>query len=162
MSAPVNSVLLLCWRDTGHPQGGGSETYLQRIGTHLAQSGVRVTLRTARYPGAARREVVDGVDVASSRRPGASERDLARGPGRLTKALGLTGEDNGAGMVGRGAPFALVAPEHALDPALVSTGPRVGVSGPGGDGDAYPWRFSIAGEPTVSAYRPGRPRVRRG
>ena len=57
--ASVRSVLLLCWRDTGHPQGGGSETYLQRIGTHLAQSGVRVTLRTARYPGAARREVVD-------------------------------------------------------------------------------------------------------
>ena len=28
----VRSVLLLCWRDTGHPQGGGSETYLQRIG----------------------------------------------------------------------------------------------------------------------------------
>ncbi|MHA0285026.1 glycosyltransferase family 4 protein [Mycobacterium sp. C3-094] len=63
MSAPVNSVLLLCWRDTGHPQGGGSETYLQRIGTHLAESGVRVTLRTARYPGAARREVVDGVEI---------------------------------------------------------------------------------------------------
>lgn len=107
-------------------------------------------------------EVVDGVDLASSRRPGASKRDLARGPGRLTKALGLTGEDDGAGVVGRGAPFALLAPEHALDPALVSTGPRVGVSGPGGDGDAYPWRFSIAGEPTVSTYRPGRPRVRRG
>ncbi|KWX66904.1 hypothetical protein ASJ79_23760 [Mycobacterium sp. NAZ190054] len=23
--AGVRSVLLLCWRDTGHPQGGGSE-----------------------------------------------------------------------------------------------------------------------------------------
>jgi len=54
---------MLCWRDTAHPQGGGSETYLQRIGTQLAQSGVRVTLRTARYPGAARREVVDGVEI---------------------------------------------------------------------------------------------------
>lgn len=59
----VRSVLLLCWRDTGHPQGGGSETYLQRIGAHLASSGVRVTLRTARYPGAPRREVVDGVRI---------------------------------------------------------------------------------------------------
>src|SRR5262245_13293886 len=27
----VRSVLLLCWRDTGHPQGGGSEAYLERI-----------------------------------------------------------------------------------------------------------------------------------
>jgi glycosyltransferase involved in cell wall biosynthesis len=59
----LRSVLLLCWRDTGHPQGGGSETYLQRIGAHLAASGVAVTLRTARYPGAPRREVIDGVRI---------------------------------------------------------------------------------------------------
>jgi glycosyltransferase involved in cell wall biosynthesis len=61
---PVRSVLLLCWRDTGHPQGGGSEAYLQRVGAQLVASGVRVTLRTARYPGAARRSVVDGVQIS--------------------------------------------------------------------------------------------------
>jgi glycosyltransferase involved in cell wall biosynthesis len=65
MSArPIRSVLLLCWRDIGHPQGGGSEAYLQRIGAQLAGSGIKVTLRTARYPGARRREVVDGVEVS--------------------------------------------------------------------------------------------------
>jgi glycosyltransferase involved in cell wall biosynthesis len=63
MSA-VRSVLLLCWRDTGHPQGGGSETYLQRIGAQLAASGMHVTLRTARYAGAPRREIVDGVHIS--------------------------------------------------------------------------------------------------
>jgi glycosyltransferase involved in cell wall biosynthesis len=57
-------VLLLCWRDIEHPQGGGSEAYLQRIGAQLAGSGIKVTLRTARYPGARRREVVDGVEVS--------------------------------------------------------------------------------------------------
>lgn len=62
--SPVRSVLLLCWRDTGHPQGGGSETYLQRIGAQLADAGVDVTLRTARYDGAARREFVDGVRIS--------------------------------------------------------------------------------------------------
>lgn len=67
MSA-LRSVLLLCWRDTGHPQGGGSETYLQRIGAELAAAGVTVTLRTARYPGAPKHEVVDGVHI--SRRGG--------------------------------------------------------------------------------------------
>lgn len=67
MSA-VRSVLLLCWRDTGHPQGGGSETYLQRIGAELAADGIAVTLRTARYPGAPEHEVVDGVQI--SRRGG--------------------------------------------------------------------------------------------
>ena len=64
MPAPVRSVLLLCWRDTGHPQGGGSETYLQRIGALLAESGIDVTLRTARYQGAVRREVIDGVRIS--------------------------------------------------------------------------------------------------
>lgn len=60
----VQRVLLLGWRDTGHPQGGGSEAYLQRIGAQLAESGVAVTLRTARYPGAARRDILDGVTVS--------------------------------------------------------------------------------------------------
>jgi glycosyltransferase involved in cell wall biosynthesis len=60
----LGAVLLLCWRDTGHPQGGGSETYLQRIGAQLAASGVAVTLRTARYPGSARRQVIDGVRIS--------------------------------------------------------------------------------------------------
>jgi glycosyltransferase involved in cell wall biosynthesis len=63
MMSGLRSVLLLCWRDTGHPQGGGSEAYLQRIGAQLAVSGIDVTLRTARYPGARRREVVDGVRI---------------------------------------------------------------------------------------------------
>jgi glycosyltransferase involved in cell wall biosynthesis len=60
----LRSVLLLCWRDTGHPQGGGSETYLQRVGAQLAASGIDVTLRTARYPGAPRQEVVEGVRIS--------------------------------------------------------------------------------------------------
>jgi len=64
MPTPVRSVLLLCWRDTGHPQGGGSETYLQRIGAQLAEAGIEVTLRTARYVGAPRRDVVDGVQIS--------------------------------------------------------------------------------------------------
>ena len=55
---------MLCWRDTGHPQGGGSETYLQRIGALLAESGIAVTLRTARYAGAPRREAVYGVEIS--------------------------------------------------------------------------------------------------
>jgi DNA-3-methyladenine glycosylase len=45
-----------------------------------------------------------------------------------------------------------------VEPSQVRTGPRVGVSGPGGDGVTYPWRFWVDGDPTVSAYRPGRPR----
>ncbi|WP_280456919.1 glycosyltransferase family 4 protein [Nocardia carnea] len=60
----MREVLLLCWRDTGHPQGGGSERYLEQVGTQLAARGIRVTLRTARYPGAAERERRDGIDIS--------------------------------------------------------------------------------------------------
>ncbi|PYE18150.1 glycosyltransferase involved in cell wall biosynthesis [Williamsia limnetica] len=62
--APLREVLLLCWRDSDHPQGGGSERYLERIGAELARGGVEVTLRTARYPGAAASEVRDGIKVS--------------------------------------------------------------------------------------------------
>lgn len=65
----VRSVLLLCWRDSGHPQGGGSEAYLQRIGAQLAAAGVRVTLRTARYEGVPKRETVDGVHISRGGSP---------------------------------------------------------------------------------------------
>lgn len=100
-------------------------------------------------------EVVAGHDLVAERRPGVRERDLARGPGRLTRALGLTGADDGARLVGREAPFVLRVPRTPV-PDAVRTGPRVGVSGPGGDGEVFPWRFWLEGEPTVSAYRPGR------
>ncbi|WP_066589433.1 glycosyltransferase family 4 protein [Corynebacterium provencense] len=57
-------VLLLCWRDSGHPEGGGSEVYLERVAEHLASpggGGHDVTFRTARYPGSAPVEHRDGV-----------------------------------------------------------------------------------------------------
>ncbi|MEJ9076974.1 glycosyltransferase family 4 protein [Gordonia malaquae] len=87
MNPPVD-VLLLCWRDTGHPQGGGSERYLERVGAELARRGSRVTLVTAGYPGAPRRQMSDGMRVL-------------RGGGRLTVYL-RTALTLGAARVGRG------------------------------------------------------------
>ena len=74
----VQRVLLLGWRDTGHPQGGGSEAYLQRIGAQLAAAGVAVTMRTARYPGAARRDTLDGVTVSRGGGPYSVDRKSTR------------------------------------------------------------------------------------
>jgi DNA-3-methyladenine glycosylase len=50
-------------------------------------------------------------------------------------------------------PVRLLLADGASGPVL--TGPRVGVSGAGGDGALYPWRFWLDDEPTVSPYRPG-------
>lgn len=101
-------------------------------------------------------EVVAGHDVAAARRPGIRERDWARGPARLAAALGLGRDDNGVDVCGPAPEPRLERPGGRVDPALIRTGPRVGVSGPGGDGTAYPWRFWIDADPTVSVYRPGR------
>lgn len=57
-------VALLNWRDTGHPEGGGSERYVERVAAGLAADGCDVRIHTARYPGARRREVRDGVAFA--------------------------------------------------------------------------------------------------
>jgi len=94
-------------------------------------------------------EVVEGLELARERRPGAADRDLARGPARLTRALAVDGALGGTDLLDPGAPLRLVA-GAPVPSDRVLTGPRVGVSG---DGAAAPWRFWLDGEPTVSPYR---------
>ena len=88
--------------------------------------------------------------------------DLARGPARLTQALGLSREHNGLDVTASDSPVSVVPRPGlagAAGPApVVRSGPRVGVSGAGGDGDIYPWRFWADAEPTVSTYRLAKPR----
>jgi len=96
-------------------------------------------------------EVVAGLELARGRRPGARDRDLARGPARLTRALAVDRELDGADVTAAGSPLRVLAGGPMPD-AAVLTGPRVGVAG---GGAPTPWRFSIAGDRTVSAYRPG-------
>ncbi len=55
-------VLVLNWRDGKHPEAGGSEVYVEKICHGLVARGARVTMIGPRYPGAARREVVDGIE----------------------------------------------------------------------------------------------------
>ena len=104
-------------------------------------------------------EVVEGLEVARTRRSGIPDRDLARGPACLARALALGRDQNGLDTCATDSVFVVragVRDASAGSPgARVRTGPRVGVSGPGGDPAAYPWRFWLEGEATVSAYRPG-------
>jgi DNA-3-methyladenine glycosylase len=102
-------------------------------------------------------EVVDGVDLAWARREAAgvvdNERQLARGPARLAVCLGLDLDANSADVTEPDGEIVLrMRPEGAVLPAH-RQGPRVGVAGAGGDAATFPWRFWLAGEPTVSAYR---------
>lgn len=91
--------------------------------------------------------VVDGVDLARSRR-GAQvvDRNLARGPGNLARALGVTGEDDGTSVLD--GPRLRLFPATAPAGSIVA-GPRVGVTLAPDD----PWRWWVRDDPSVSAYR---------
>ncbi len=60
MSAALR-VLFLNWRDTRHPEGGGSEVYVENVARSLAAAGHEVTIFCAMYPGATPSETVDGI-----------------------------------------------------------------------------------------------------
>ncbi len=109
-------------------------------------------------------EVIEGTDAAALRRPAArAPRELARGPGRLGQALGLRHpRHDGIDAIAEAEPWpperagAFARLDIAREPVRIfSTGPRVGVAGIAGT-SAFPWRFWITGDPTVSVFRPGR------
>lgn len=98
----VARILLLCWRDSTHPQGGGSERYLEHVAAGLAAAGHTVVYRTARATGVPHAEVTDaGVRVS-------------RGGGRFTvypRALGAIV----AGRLGLGPLGVLRRPDVVVD-----------------------------------------------
>lgn len=95
-------------------------------------------------------EVAQGLGTARARRgPSVPERELARGPARLTVALGITGAQDGVDLLSPDSPLRLEGLRQEAIPHRM--GPRTGV---GGEGALTPWRFHLADEPTVSRYRP--------
>ncbi|CRZ13998.1 DNA-3-methyladenine glycosylase [Mycolicibacterium neworleansense] len=87
-----------------------------------------------------------GADLAARRRgPAILPSALARGPGNLCSALGITMEDNGIDMFDGDSPVRLALRDEV--PSV--EGPRVGVS----KAADRRWRFWLAGSAEVSAYR---------
>lgn len=87
-----------------------------------------------------------GADVAGRRRgPAILPAALARGPGNLCSALGITMEDNGIDLFDADSPVRLTLG----DPVPSVDGPRVGVS----KAADRRWRLWLADSSEVSAYR---------
>lgn len=117
-------------------------------------------------------EVIAGQEIALERRRASgvcrSERDLARGPGRATVACGVTFVDDGLDLcsggefhlTGRADPRDQVDEEHAgvgrsgQEPFMphprLAVGPRIGLREEASHPERFPWRYRIAGDPTVS------------
>jgi len=97
----------------------------------------------------------DGEAAARRRLDRTPDVTLASGPGRLAAAFGIDTTWTGRDLCDPASPLRLErdpVTDRVADDAIVTT-PRVGVSYAGPDWSGRPWRFSVAGHPSVS--RPG-------
>ena len=94
-------------------------------------------------------EPLEGIDVMQARRTRGgvvpAESDLCRGPGNLTRSLGISLEENRLDLV----ESRLAIEDRGFEVRKVSRGPRVGIR----VGTDRPWRFWVAGHPAVSGSR---------
>jgi DNA-3-methyladenine glycosylase len=90
-------------------------------------------------------EPTQGLDAMRERRGLDDLGLLCSGPGRLTQALGITNEHDGARL--DRPPFEVSAPDVPLE---VVTGPRVGIA----RATDVPWRYALRGSSFVSRPRP--------
>jgi len=104
--------------------------------------------------------VIAGEELAASRRRASRPRDLARGPARLCQALAIDRAQNGADLCDPRSPLRLRSADSEIPgtgsqrPGAVRAGPRVGIR----EAADVPWRFWLADDPSVSVYRPAKPR----
>ncbi|OCA84429.1 3-methyladenine DNA glycosylase [Bacillus sp. FJAT-27225] len=85
-----------------------------------------------------------GEELMEKRRGIQIRRNLTNGPGKLTKALGITMEDYGRKL--NQLPL-LIA--KGYQPSSISSGKRIGIDNSGEARD-YPWRFWVTGNEFVS------------
>ena len=90
----------------------------------------------------------EGIEEMKARRGVEKVQDVANGPGKLTKALGIGRELNGEDLVTSERLFL----EEGEKPRRVGSSSRVGIS----SGTAYRWRYFVEGSRFVSPGKPSR------
>lgn len=89
-------------------------------------------------------EPLDGQELMETRRSGHVKKNWTNGPGKLTKALGITMADYGGSFLEP--PLMITEGYH---PENISSGKRVGIDNSGEARD-YPWRFWVSDSLFVS------------
>lgn len=83
---------------------------------------------------------------------------LASGPGLVAAAFGIDTSWTGRDLCDPGSPLRLerdpADPSDAVPDDRVAVSPRVGVAYAGDDWASRPWRYAIAGHPSISGPRP--------
>jgi DNA-3-methyladenine glycosylase len=89
-------------------------------------------------------EPYEGIDLMKQRRGSDILTNLTSGPGKLTRAMGITMNDYGNTFTQP--PLYIAAGKK---PAEIIAGPRIGIAN-SGEAKDYPWRFWIPGNPFIS------------
>jgi DNA-3-methyladenine glycosylase len=92
-------------------------------------------------------EPLTGIDLMVKRRGTLDQRNLTNGPGKLTKALGISMEDYG--RVFWEPPIFI---SNGITPPSISQGKRIGIENTE-EAKEYPWRFWITGNKFVSRHQ---------
>jgi DNA-3-methyladenine glycosylase len=88
-----------------------------------------------------------GIDIMKTRRGLKELKNLTNGPGKLSKALGITIEDYGSSLTH---PTLYLA--KGFYPESISVGKRIGIENTGEARD-YPWRFWVSNNQYVSRHQ---------
>ena len=78
-----------------------------------------------------------------------ADRDLCRGPARLTQALGITGTDDGVDLASRASPY-MILDDGVQPPEVVTCTARIGIS----RALEHDWRWFVPDNEHVSGARP--------
>lgn len=89
-------------------------------------------------------EPLSGIELMLKRRPVSNIKNLTSGPGKLTKALGITMDDYGKAFYN--SPLFIA---EGKQPLTVEQGTRIGINN-SGEAKDYPYRFFIPGNPFSS------------
>ena len=91
-------------------------------------------------------EPLEGQELMAIRRPGRPQKEWTNGPGKLTKALGITMNDYGLDFT---SPPLLICKGWSKEMINIQAGPRIGIDNSGEARD-YPWRFCVTSNPYLS------------
>ena len=104
--------------------------WMLNIVCHPGEDAAAILIRAARP--------IAGLEEMRLNRPGAIDRNLLSGPGKLAQAFGITGQDNGTDLMALESDGLRIIPA-AVPVTNVLTGPRIGIAV--GKWHEVPWRF---------------------